>query len=123
MIKYKGHTVSLLSDLSLEFGPTVDLKQAEYVLGHFFQYVLKEMSIEQTIELLSLLPVFIKPFCQKWSEPPASMPKAESKNNMAVIRVFNKYIPAEKLRLVYACFPSSIWETLEQPAKNLCLAA
>ncbi len=123
MIKYKGHTTNLLSDLSLELGHAVDLKQSENVLGNFFHYVLKEISIEKNIELLSLLPAFIKPFCQKQPDQPATLAKTESKVTQAVLRVLSKYIPAEKLQSVYACFPSSIWASPAQPVKNLCLAA
>ncbi len=123
MIKYKGHTANLLSDLSLALGHNVDLKRSELVLGSFFQAALNKISMDKNIELLSLLPSFIKPFCQKRPEWETSLKDMESGTTEAIIRVLTKYIPAETLPSVYACFPPSLWDSIERPAKNIRVAA
>lgn len=65
MIKYKGNTSKILIDISFEFGNIVDLKSSEIILKGFFEEILREISVEKQIEILSILPVFIKPFYQK----------------------------------------------------------
>jgi uncharacterized protein (DUF2267 family) len=112
IIKYKGYTSDLLTDISLELGNTVDLKTSEIILKTFFQRILKDLSIEKTIEILSSLPTHLKPFCLKSKENQAiehalfQTSKVEITNKI-IFQVLNKHISSERISVIYSCFPEN----------------
>src|SRR4051794_17900517 len=112
LIKYKGNTSSLLRDLALKLNLPVNMKVSEEVLKAFFQIIFKDLSSERTIEVISILPACIKPFCQKSKE---TMLRSEclilfsqSKQKATILTIFlvlEKYVPGEKLENIYSLFP------------------
>lgn len=112
-IKYKGTTSQLLTDLSQELKKPVDLKLSEAIMSNFFRRALKDMSLEKSIEIVSQLPSSLKPFCHSKNEYQAyqSYFANDQLNNTieAVFKILIKYVPAEKLAVIYSCFPESLF--------------
>jgi hypothetical protein len=127
-IKYKGNTSRLLTDLSLEIGNKVDLKSSEALLLCFFQRALKETSIEKSIQIVSGLPTYLKPFCQKsfgaFEIEHELFHSGKLKNTLqAILKVLEKHVPAENLPVIYSCFPETFFPEIFLSGKEVCLAA
>jgi len=113
MIKYKGVTSNLLTDLSLELGNTVNLNQSEYVLLQFFQWLVQDISTEKKVQLICSLPVHLKPFCTgttvhkktSTSSPPT---RPFKKNLQSILSILKKYMHKETFFLMCDCLPDSI---------------
>lgn len=110
MIKYKGRTSDLLADLSLEFGTSINLKQSEVILIHFFQWLTQNLSSEEKAQLICSLPTFIKPFCSSTapqSESVLHLYKAPvlKKTVVAVLITLQRYITAPIFFQLCNCFP------------------
>lgn len=109
LIKYKGKTSELLKDISLELRIPTDLKKAEKILIVFFAQATKGLSMEKSIELISTLPSYIKPFCQFYKDTNET-PADAGTNNRAVMNVLEKHISPENLSKIYACFSETIFQ-------------
>lgn len=114
LIKYKGNTSLLLTDLSLELKIPVNLKVSENILQEFFEKILQELSLERSIEFICHLPPHLKPFCKlpvKEDRPDHgffSYPKISS-TIKAIMKVLEKYIRPERLAKIYLCFPDNLF--------------
>lgn len=111
-IKYKGTTGALLADLSMELQRQVDIRTSETVLLHFFHRVLKELTMEKSIELLCLLPASLKPFCDLSYKEPIEEHELFSCQRIsftagAVMKALDKYVKPENLVKIYSCLPES----------------
>lgn len=99
MIKYKGRTSDLLADISLQLGTSVNLKQSEVTLIHFFKWLTQNLSSDEKAQLICDLPTFIKPFCSapaQQSEAVLHLYKAPvlKKTVLTVLKTLQKYITA-----------------------------
>ena len=128
LIKYKGNTSILLTELSLEIKNQVDLKFAETVLKYFFYTFLKDSTLEKSIELVTSLPIHLKPFCQKKHatieiEHELFDSKNIKKTMKVIFKIFEKHLPAEKYPVIYSCVPFNLYLPINQPLIKVCLAA
>ncbi|WP_156140553.1 hypothetical protein [Sporocytophaga myxococcoides] len=55
----------MLRDLAIRLSVTLDMKLSEDILKIFFQEMIKGLSSEELVYLISGLPSFLKPFCYK----------------------------------------------------------
>lgn len=99
MIKYKGMTSNLLTDISLQFGTSVNLKQSEAILKHFFFWIAQHATVEEKVALICSLPTHIKPFCSitaSEAEITAHLfcDSRVKKTILSVLMTLQKYIPA-----------------------------
>ena len=114
MIKYKGQTAAILTDLSRELNRPVNLKESEMILAGFFHNSLQQAGIEKSIQLLTNLPPFLKPFyfLSREDGVPVSelfSEKLFSSTNKAVMKVLEKYINPANLAAIYACLPENLF--------------
>lgn len=114
LIKYKGNTSSLLTDLSLELKIPVNLKASESILQVFFEKIMKELSLEKSIDFISDLPPCLKPFCFVPCKESLSYQDFFSKNNtsftiQSIMKVLEKYIQPEKQAKIYSFFPEALF--------------
>jgi hypothetical protein len=112
MIKYKGITSNLLSDLSLELGTAVNLSHSELVLLQFFKWIVSDLSTEKKVHLICNLPVHLKPFCteihyQKKTNAAIIPTQALKKTHTSVLNILKKYMPADSFILMCSCLPEA----------------
>lgn len=111
MIKYKGVTSNLLTDLSLELGNTVNLNQSEHVLLQFFQWLVQDLSTEKKVQLICSLPVHLKPFCtgtnsqKKIFSIPSTRPF--KKNLQSILLILKKFMSEETFFQMCNCLPDT----------------
>ncbi|MBC7451977.1 MAG: hypothetical protein H7259_10850 [Cytophagales bacterium] len=125
MIKYRGITSDLLTDLSLELGRSVNLKQSELVLIGFFNTVKKDISTDNTIQILTYLPIHLKPFCgiaQKMIQGEDVPTIINQQTILAVFNILEKYIPEHTLVHIYSCFPEKLFSGMISFKKERCLS-
>jgi hypothetical protein len=128
LIKYKGTTSAILKDLSLELKSHVDLKLSEDILKAFLGTVLKEISTEKSIELISNLPPSLKPFCNLSRQNPYPSwelfySSQESQTIASIMKVLEKYISPDKLANVYSCFPETLFSNSYPIKKQVLIRA
>ena len=112
MIKYKGVTSNLLTDLSLALGNAVNLNQSEHTLLQFFQWLVQDLSTEKKVQLICSLPVHLKPFCtgtntQKKAVASLSSTRPFKKNLQTILSILKKYMPGDTFYLMYGCLPDT----------------
>lgn len=132
MIKYKGQTSTLLTDLCRELNISVDLKASEEILKSFFEMLLKELPADKAIDLICSLPACLKPFCsfqkkqvkdhengirvnflnaQEQSCYPSFLP-GEAKTSIAlkaILSVLTQYVSPAALSIIYTGIPEEIF--------------
>ena len=128
MIKYKGRTSRMLSDISLELTGKVDLRTSEIILKGFFQRILKEVSKEKNIEILCSLPAYLKPFCEKPKEIREIEHTLFHSNKSAhtlqsIFKVLEKYVSKENHETLSKCIPSILFSKIPSVKKEVSLAA
>lgn len=145
LIKYKGQTSAVLTDLCIELKISVDLKTSEEALKTFFRLVMQELDSEKAIGLISKLPTFLKPFCHIPKKPfrnneneiKVDFTSTEKFNPLcarlftrekmkatikAILKVMDKYLPLETLIYIYSCFPETLfYEIIEASKKKLAV--
>lgn len=112
MIKYKGVTSNLLTELSLELGSAVNLNQSEHVLLQFFQWLVQDLSTEKKVHLICSLPTHLKPFCtgtNSYKKMTASLiPVHTSKKTCTrILTVLKKYTSEDVFLLMCSCLPDT----------------
>lgn len=112
MIKYKGVTSNLLTELSLELGSSVNLNQSEGVLLQFFQWLVQDLSTEKKVQLICSLPTHLKPFCTEKNyrnKSTASFIPTQTfkKTGTSVLTILKKYMPADAFLLMCSCLPET----------------
>lgn len=137
LIKYKGHTSEILTDLCIELGIAVNLNVAENILKQFFTLSFKDLNTEKSIDLLINLPPFLKPFHsrsnttlrsefhndnllkvsfekEKQSDEICTYLFSHSKSQStidAIIKILKKYIQPTNLSVVYSYMPERFFFT------------
>ena len=112
MIKYKGTTSNLLTDLSLELGNAVNLSQSEHLLLQFFQWLVQDLSTEQKVQLICSLPIHLKPFCagsNMHKKMTASLVPIHTskKTSTRILTVLKKYTTEDVFLLMCSCLPDT----------------
>jgi len=101
LIKYKGNSSTMLRDLALRFSISIDMKLSEDILKIFFQEMIKDLSSEEQVALISGLPSFLKPFCYKTRDGLVSEASLifyrshQKKVTDAILHVFEGYLNQE----------------------------
>lgn len=101
LIKYKGNSSTMLRDLALRFSISIDMKLSEDILKIFFQEMMKDLSSEEQVFLISGLPSFLKPLCHKTREGLISDASLifyrahQKKVTEAILYVFEGYLNKE----------------------------
>ncbi len=111
-IKYKGEIGSLLRDISLAYKVPINLKLSEAILQQFFMQIIKNINQEHTIELVCILPPFLKPFC-KFSKIDLNNKQILGvEPNIAILPILNilkKYVSSEKMATIYSILPGYLF--------------
>lgn len=112
MIKYKGITSNLLSDLSLEISSAVNLSHSEQALLQFFQWITHNLDTEKKVALICLLPVHLKPFCTETNFPKQAATSffnsyAFKKTHPAILAVLGKYMTEDAFHLMCSYLPET----------------
>lgn len=113
LIKYKGQTSTLLSELSIEMEKSVNLKAAETILSVFFYRILKTISLEAQIQIISSLPAHIKPFCNQQPENNKTVeelfhPSKCTNTMQRTYKILEKYLPQDKQDIIHSSIPHCI---------------
>lgn len=128
MIKYKGVTSNLLTELSLELGNTVDLNQSEHTLLQFFKWLVQDLDTEKKVQLICSLPVHLKPFCtgtsvQKRMATTTYTARPFKKNMQSILSILKKYMSEETFFMMSSCLPTSISSKSSTLAEKVFLVA
>jgi|GEM_PF-1230928 len=122
-IKYKGLTSDLLADLSLQFGPTINLNKSKEILVHFFQCIMEDLTTDKKVQLICSLPHHIKPFCNgiSYSSETTSLlfkTHTEEKTIASILIILKKYIPEASFLQIYRYYTDHVFRgTDAQPEK------
>lgn len=103
MIKYKGNTSNFLKDLAIGLRTPGNMKLAENTLFSFFACIRKDFTIEKDIQMISLLPSYLKAFYKK------DYPVVSEKDIPAVLSILEKYIAPQELADIYSLFPKTVF--------------
>ena len=110
-IKYKGEVGSLLRDISLEYKIPINLKISEAILQQFFLTIIKNLNQEQAIELICVLPTFLKPFCNfsQVNNNHRQILGIESTIVLQpILKILEKYVCHERMSNIYLIISSKI---------------
>lgn len=112
MIKYKGVTSNLLTELSMELSNTVNLNQSEHTLLQFFQWLVQDLNTEKKVLLICTLPVHLKPFCtgtnyQKKNTHSVVTTRPFKKNLQSILRTLKKYMSEDAFLLMSRSLPDT----------------
>ena len=128
MIKYKGITSNLLTELSMELSNTVNLNQSEHILIQFFQWLVQDLSVEKKVQLICTLPIHLKPFCTATNYPKtritsATITRPFKKNLQSILTILKKYMPVDAFLLIGIYLPdTAVLKSSTLPEKE-CLVA
>ncbi|WP_018342342.1 hypothetical protein [Cytophaga aurantiaca] len=128
MIKYKGITSNLLTDLSLELCSAVNLNYSEHMLLKFFQWIAHDLSTEKKVALICLLPVHLKPFCTETNFPKQTTTLSVSshslkKTNTIILAVLKKYMTEDTFHLICSYLPETVpQQSVSLPEKIFLVA-
>ena len=128
MIKYKGVTSNLLTELSLELGSAVNLNQSERVLLQFFQWLVQDLSTEKKVQLICSLPTHLKPFCtgkNGQNKTTASFIPTQTfkKTRTSVLTILKKYMSTDAFHLMCSCLPDTVSQESSTLHKKVFLVA
>ncbi|MCR6639256.1 MAG: hypothetical protein NVV82_09785 [Sporocytophaga sp.] len=125
LIKYKGVSSTMLRDLALRLSVTIDMKLSEDLLKIFFQEMIKDLSSEELVYLISGLPSFLKPFCYKTRDGLVSKASLkfyhsnQKKITDAILQVFEGYLNQEVYMVVRGKYLEVIRIDSDQKAKAI----
>ncbi|HEX8549393.1 MAG TPA: hypothetical protein VF691_20700 [Cytophagaceae bacterium] len=126
MVKYKGNMSNLLTAISLELGHHVDLKYSEEVLKYFFNVIMRGASVDERIKIISQMPSYLKPFCQKTSQYLGRnevLFHERRKLLESVMKVLQRFLLPEALSLISATFFSELPAPACLANKHIFIAA
>jgi hypothetical protein len=112
MIKYKGITSNLLTELSMKLSNTVNLNQSEHILIQFFQCLVQDLSTEKKVQLICTLPVHLKPFCtaskyHKTRIASVTVTRPFKKNLQSILTILKKYMSEDAYLLMCNYLPDT----------------